>query len=127
MTSQVQGVGAVTLFVEDLAAARRFYAESFELPVHYEDADSCVFAFGTTLVNLLDVKEAPSLVGPAAVADPAAGVRCQFAVEVDDVDAWCARLAGKGVALLNGPMDRPWGIRTASVRDPAGHIWEFAH
>ena len=23
-------------------------------------------------------------------------------------------------------MDRPWGIRTASFRDPDGHIWEIA-
>jgi uncharacterized glyoxalase superfamily protein PhnB len=23
-------------------------------------------------------------------------------------------------------MDRPWGIRTASFRDPGGHIWEIA-
>ena len=33
---------------------------------------------------------------------------------------------GLGVELLNGPMDRPWGIRTASFKDPAGHIWEIA-
>jgi uncharacterized glyoxalase superfamily protein PhnB len=24
-------------------------------------------------------------------------------------------------------MDRPWGIRTASFRDPGGHIWEIAN
>jgi hypothetical protein len=29
--------------------------------------------------------------------------------------------------LLNGPIDRPWGIRTASFRAPGGHIWEIAH
>ncbi len=49
-----------------------------------------------------------------------------FTIEVDDVDAVCARLADRGVELLNGPMDRPWGIRTASFRDPGGHIWEIA-
>ena len=32
----------------------------------------------------------------------------------------------RGVELLNGPMDRPWGIRTAAFADPAGHIWEIA-
>jgi len=32
----------------------------------------------------------------------------------------------RGVKLLNGPMDRPWGNRTASFRDPGGHIWEIA-
>jgi uncharacterized glyoxalase superfamily protein PhnB len=28
--------------------------------------------------------------------------------------------------LLNGPMNRPWGIRTAAFTDPDGHIWEVA-
>ena len=36
-------------------------------------------------------------------------------------------LKSRGVELLNGPIDRPWGIRTASFRDPGGHIWEIAH
>nr|MBA2444499.1 VOC family protein [Nocardioidaceae bacterium] len=54
------------------------------------------------------------------------GSRLQFTVEVDDVDAICAELATRGVKLLNGPMDRPWGVRTASFRDPGGHIWEIA-
>jgi uncharacterized glyoxalase superfamily protein PhnB len=45
---------------------------------------------------------------------------------VDDVDETCEELQRRGVVLLNGPMDRPWGIRTASFLDPAGHIWEIA-
>ena len=39
----------------------------------------------------------------------------------------CERLQDAGIASLNGPMDRPWGIRTASFQDPAGHVWEIAH
>lgn len=45
---------------------------------------------------------------------------------VDDVDAMCKELAACGVTLLNGPMDRRWGIRIASFRHPGGHIWEIA-
>jgi uncharacterized glyoxalase superfamily protein PhnB len=45
---------------------------------------------------------------------------------VDDVDAACTELKDRGVSLLNGPMDRPWGQRTATFRDPAGNIWEVA-
>jgi catechol 2,3-dioxygenase-like lactoylglutathione lyase family enzyme len=121
------GIAAITLFVEDLRAARRFYEDVFQLPVHYEDEHSTVFQFGDTVVNLLTIGEAPSLVEPATVAPPEAGVRFQFTLGVEDVDAKCAELEGRGVELLNGPMDRPWGIRTASFRDPAGHIWEIAH
>jgi catechol 2,3-dioxygenase-like lactoylglutathione lyase family enzyme len=120
------GIGAITLFVEDLAAAKRFYGEVFGLPVHYEDESSAVFRFGETLVNLLTVSEAPGLVAPAAVAGPEGGVRFQLTLAVDDVDSMAERLRGRGVELLSGPIDRPWGIRTASFRDPGGHIWELA-
>lgn len=120
------GIAAITLFVEDLEAAKRFYREVFELPVVFEDDNSTVFRFGETLVNLLEASEAPALVEPAAVASRDAGVRFQLTLGVDDVDATCAKLKERGVDLLNGPMDRPWGIRTASFRDPGGHIWEIA-
>ncbi len=119
-------IEAITLFVEDLAATRTFYQEVFGLPIHYEDPNSAVFQFGDTLINLLKVDEAPELIAPASVASPDAGARSQFTLGVDDVDAMCAELQRRGVELLNGPMDRPWGIRTASFRDPAGHIWEIA-
>jgi catechol 2,3-dioxygenase-like lactoylglutathione lyase family enzyme len=119
-------IEAVTLFVEDLDAAKRFYREVFELPVVFEDDSSAVFRFGETLVNLLKSSEALGLVEPATVATRDAGVRFQFTLGVDDVDATCKQLERRGVEFLNGPMDRPWGIRTASFRDPGGHIWEIA-
>ena len=127
MSSWATGIGAITLFVEDLPATRQFYLEVFGLPVHFEDDASAVFNFGNTLINLLNVTEAPGLIGPAEVGGPDAGARVQFTIDVDDVDAMCAELRRRGVELLNGPMDRPWGIRTATFRDPAGHIWEIAH
>ncbi|HEV8102299.1 MAG TPA: VOC family protein [Gaiellaceae bacterium] len=119
-------IAAITLFVEDLPAAKRFYGEVFRLPVTFEDDNSAVFTFGQTMVNLLDAKEAPRLIEPARVADRNAGARFQFTLAVDDVDATCEDLQQRGVELLNGPIDRPWGIRTASFRDPGGHIWEIA-
>ena len=54
------------------------------------------------------------------------GPRHVFAIIVDDVDAVCAELTGKGVTLLNGPEDRAWGMRTASFQDPDGYVWEIA-
>lgn len=120
------GIDAITLFVEDLTATKKFYIEVFGLPVAYEDDDSTVFDFGNTVINLLTVTAAPELIDPAPVATPDTGSRLQLTIQVDDVDAMCADLASRGVELLNGPMDRPWGIRTASFQDPGGHIWEIA-
>ena len=127
MSTWPGGISAITLFVEDLEVAKEFYDRAFGLPIYFQDPNSAVYNFGNTLINLLQVEEAPSLIHPAAVATPGAGVRVQFTIDVDDVDATAADLEDRGVALLNGPMDRPWGIRTASFQDPGGHIWEIAH
>jgi catechol 2,3-dioxygenase-like lactoylglutathione lyase family enzyme len=126
MTMSLDRLAAVTLFVEDLEAAKAFYLDVFGLPVVFEDEASAVFKFGNTLVNLLKTEAAQELIEPAAVGRPGAGSRFQLTIEVDDVDAMCAELAKRGVELLNGPMDRPWGVRTASFRDPGSHIWEIA-
>jgi catechol 2,3-dioxygenase-like lactoylglutathione lyase family enzyme len=127
MSTWPSGIAAITLFVEDLEAAKEFYDRAFGLPIYFQDPNSAVYNFGNTLINLLQVEEAPSLIDPAKVATPEAGSRMQFTIDVDDVDAMCADLQKRGVTLLNGPMDRPWGIRTASFQDPGGHIWEIAH
>jgi uncharacterized glyoxalase superfamily protein PhnB len=50
----------------------------------------------------------------------------QFAIIVDDVDAVCTEIAGRGVQPLTGPADRDWGMRTATFADPGAHIWEIA-
>lgn len=119
-------IAAITLFVEDLGEAKSFYQRVFDLPVHWEDENSAVFLFGETMINLLQVEQAPGLIAPAEVGGADAGARLQFTLGVDDVDAMCERLSTLGVELLNGPVDRPWGPRTASFRDPGGHIWELA-
>jgi catechol 2,3-dioxygenase-like lactoylglutathione lyase family enzyme len=126
MGSWPGGITAITAFVDDLDTAKRFYQEVFGLRVAFEDPDSAVFNFGNTLINLLASPAAVELIEPARVAAREAGSRIQLTVEVDDVDATCTMLAARGVELLNGPMDRPWGVRTASFLDPGGLIWEVA-
>lgn len=121
-----QHLSAISLFVEDLPAAKAFYVGVFEVPVVYEDANSAVVKFENVLINLLQVAHAPEIVAPGPVAPPEAGSRFQISIWVADVDAVCAQLKQRGVTLLQGPLDRPWGMRTANFVDPAGHSWEVA-
>lgn len=126
MSTWTKKVGAITLFVEDLERATSFYRTAFGLGVIFEDEDSAVFRFEDTLVNLLHAPAARELITPATVASPESGSRFQLTIWVDDADAVCQELAAAGVSLLNGPVDREWGQRTACFSDPDGHIWEIA-
>jgi lactoylglutathione lyase len=122
----LKSVGAITLFVEDPRRSQVFYEEVFDLPVIWEDEDSAAFRFENTIVNLLKIPAARDLIAPGSVASREAGSRFQLTIWVDDADAVSAELARRGVELLNGPMSREWGVRTASFTDPDGHIWEIA-
>jgi len=119
-------ISAITLFVEDLPATKQYYLQIFGLPVVFEDGNSAVFKFGNTFINLLKTTSVNELIEPAKMASREAGHRFVFTIPVDDVDSMCEELTARGVKLLNGPMDRPWGIRTASFVDPGGNIWEIA-
>ncbi len=126
MSASLNSVDAITLFVEDPGRSHSFYEEVFGLPLIWEDEDSAVFRFENTIVNLLKISAARDLIEPGSVAGREAGSRFQLTIWVDDADAVSAELAKRGVELLNGPMNREWGVRTASFTDPDGHIWEIA-
>jgi catechol 2,3-dioxygenase-like lactoylglutathione lyase family enzyme len=126
MSGWQKKIGAITLFVEDPDRSKAFYQEVFELEPMLEDENGAGFRLEDTFLFLTRSSHAPALIAPAAAGHPGNGPRHVFAIIVDDVDAVCAELAGKGVALLNGPQDREWGMRTANFQDPDGNVWEIA-
>ena len=126
MSESLQSVGAITMFVEDHARSKAFYEQVFDISVLNEDDVSIAFKFENLIVNLLEARAAPELIEPAPVAAAESGSRFQLTVWVDDTDAVCAELRSRGVELLNGPVDRAWGVRTAAFADPDGHVWEVA-
>jgi lactoylglutathione lyase len=126
MNMSQNSLSVITLFAEDLSRTKSFYQEVFGLQLLFESENQAVFKFANLVVNLTAATDPLELIAPAAVASREAGARVQLVIQVDEVDAACTALARHGVTLLNGPKDRPWGVRTASFSDPAGHIWEVA-
>ncbi|MCB1348171.1 MAG: VOC family protein [Maritimibacter sp.] len=117
-------VFALTLFTEDLGASRAFYAKFLDAASIHEDVDSVVFRAGSTLINLLRFEAVPELIEPLQMGP---GGRCAvYTLTVPDVDRACARLAKQGLHPASGPVDRPWGPRTANFSDPSGHVWELS-
>ena len=119
-------IEVITLFVEDVAAARTFYVDVLGGEVIFADDGSAVVKLSNLMVNLLHVDNAPTLVEPVQVGGPTAGARALYTIRVDDADAAYQELIERGATFLNGPIDRPWGRRTAAFADPAGNVWEIA-
>ena len=126
MSESLKSVGAITLFVEDPQRSKAFYEKVFEVPMIFEDENSAVLQFENTIINLLATSAAHELIAPGVVGGREAGARFQFTIWVEDANAVIAELANRGVELLNGPLDREWGMRTAAFTDPDGHVWEVA-
>lgn len=126
MGESLKSLGAITLFVEDPQRSKEFYARVFELEAVFEDESSVAFKFENNLfLNLLERGAATNeLLGPVPVAEP--GASFELTVWVEDADAVCADLTTRGVSIVSGPLDRPWGMRTAAFLDPDGYVWEVA-
>ena len=126
MSESLKSVGAITMFVEDPKRSKEFYERVFGASAVFEDDNSVAFELDNLVLNLLVERAAPELIEPTPVAGREAGERFQLTVWVEDADAVIEQLRSAGVQLLNGPIDRPWGLRTAAFADPDGHVWEIA-
>jgi lactoylglutathione lyase len=126
MIKSLNALEVITLFVEDLASAKAFYTDIFGLKIVYQDDVSAVVKLQNLMINLLQISEAQDMMKPAPVAGARLGSRLLMTIKVENTDTVCAELKQHGVTLLNGPIDRPWGRRTASFADPAGNVWEIA-
>jgi catechol 2,3-dioxygenase-like lactoylglutathione lyase family enzyme len=122
----LSNLDVVTLFVDDLTRTKTFYQDVFGLSAIFENENSAVFNLENVGLNFLQRGAAPNLVAPDKVAPAGVSQSFQFTVRVDSVHEACAELARRSVTLNNGPIDRPWGVRTARFTDPDGCLWEIA-
>jgi PhnB protein len=55
-----------------------------------------------------------------------ASVHSTLAIDVDDVDAHCARARAAGATIAAEPAEQPHGDRSYRALDPEGHRWTFS-
>jgi len=120
------GLGAITLFVSDVDRSKAWYQHVLGLSLVFEDDNSAVVKMDNLVVNLLDRGEAPELIAPAPVGRPDGAARALFTLWVVDTAGVVEQLRKRGATIVNGPLDRPWNMRTACFADPDGHLWEIA-
>jgi len=122
--SNFKSVFAVTLFCTNLETSAQFYEKFLGTKTVFETDTSRVFGIGDLLVNLLVEQSVPELIFPETWQK--LGQNDVFTLHVEDLNPELQRLQEHGITFLNGPFDRPWGIRAVTVQDPDGHIWEIA-
>jgi len=100
------------LAAADPAAARAFYEGLLELEV--------VMDHGWIVTLAADAATRPQL---SIASEGGSGTPVpQLSIEVDDVDRIHRRALARGLEILYGIADEPWGVRRLFVRDPLGNI-----
>ena len=85
-----------------------FYRDVVGLAIFREWATGTVFFLGSGFLEL------------SRSAGPVTDDKLSLWLQVRDVDAEFARLTTEGVETVEAPVDEPWGLREARVRDPDG-------
>ena len=92
----------------DYGRSVAFYRDVLGLHVYREWATGTVFFLGGGLLEI------------SRSAAPVTDDKLSLWLQVRDVDAEFARLKGEGVEVVEPPVDEPWGLREARIRDPDG-------
>jgi len=118
----LRGLTTVTFFADDVAAARRWYAEFLGIDAYFERAFEGHLAYAEFRIGdhqhelgIVDRRFAP----PAASGEPGGAV---VYWHVNDVGAAVERLLALGATLHDAETERGPGFVTASVVDPFGNV-----
>ena len=123
---QLRHADYVILVVEDLERSLAFWEGTLGLPLAHRAAGYAQFDTGTTRIALITRAGMADALGRDLAPHDRNTTGFEIGFKVDDVDAAFAELVDGGAEAAVPPTDRPWGQRTAYVRDPDGHWVELA-
>lgn len=116
----------VILFVDDVVASTRFYAEAFGLAPGFiaDSGDYGEMKSGETTLSFSSRQLMRRLGKNPGSPDTSTPV-FEIAFEVDDVPGALARALGAGATLVQEVKEEDWGQTTSYVNDPDGYLVEI--
>ena len=103
----------VTLWTVKFEEVLQFYRDVLELPVAEESPGFVIFNTEGARLAFHKLESGEE--------QPLARRTVEIHLEVEDVDRAYEALKAKGVPFEHGPVNRPWGLRQAALRDPEGY------
>lgn len=123
-------LGYVTLYVDDIPAAIAFYQNVLDLKLRFthESGTYAEMETGETVLAFAQHELATQLVPQgyqrAHPNNTALGMQIGFAV--DNVAETYKKALANGASTVSKPEIKPWNFESAMVKDPTGHLVEFA-
>ncbi|MBI5279569.1 MAG: VOC family protein [Burkholderiales bacterium] len=119
----ILSIDYTVIFARQMQAMREFYGTTLGFALHRELSPQWVeFRVGSNILALTG--------HGGRFADPAPPIgvlslQLAFRVAPNEMASCAAVLAERGVQIISGPTDQPFGHRTLFFRDPDGNILEI--
>ncbi len=113
------------LVVEDLDRALAFYVDVLGLELNHRSGPYAQLRTGATRLAFYQRDAMAETLGMELQPCPENAPAFELGFFVANVDNAYAELVVSGARAVTPPCDRPWGQRTAYVRDPDGNLIEL--
>ena len=121
--ASLRGIG-LNLLVRDVRVQVRFLRELFDMEAHQPSADFAIITYGSELFQLhADQTYAKNPLGAVAAAVDARGPGVEIRLYDTDPDVSAVRAREGGYEVLQGPADKPHGLRETYIICPNGYVW----
>ncbi len=119
----LRAIDYTVIFARRMDAMRTFYGSVLGFPLHRELGPQWVeYRVGS---NILALTERGLMFNDPAPPVGALSLQLAFRVSPGEVAGCATTLTGRGVDIISGPTDQPWGHRTLFFRDPDGNVLEI--
>ncbi len=118
-------ISVVTLGVNDVSAAERFYREGLGMETGCVKGGVTYFDTGGTWIAIFPREALARYANVSADGEGFSGVTLSINVDTRDaVNDYLQRARAAGAEVVKPAGDTGWGGYTGWLRDPFGHLWE---
>ena len=119
----IRSIDYTIVFARQMKAMREFYETTLGFPLHKELGPQWIeYRVGS---NILALTERGLVFDDPAPPVGVLSLQMAFRVAPGEVASCASALEERGVSIISGPTDQPWGHRTLFFRDPDGNVLEI--